>query len=520
MKNIFKILSMSLILVGLNSCNEKDVLDLSPINNISIDAAFSSPSLIESSMNGVYNAAAIGQYTFTNPNAGRGYVWGAAFVQQNDTRGEDVVNTATFYQNTYIAVYDAGTANNVYYWVDGYRLINRCNLMIEGATTAVANGIITQAVADNYIGQSKFLRAITHFELLNHFARPYNETADASHFGIPYREVGVDTQDEIDSELAKGRNTVAECYTKIINDLTEAESLISSNELTKASKNAAIAFKTRVYLHKRDWAQVISEGTKLDGQYTLTPEPDGPFDSPYSNTESIFSILQGPNNNPGVNGALASQYNRRLLVCISPIIWRDPSWLVDDKRRSDTRDSDLKPDGMVFTNLGRKYTAKYRDDVNYTDPAPVIRYAEVLLNMAEAYARLTAANLPKSLEVLNIVRNRSLANPATQQYTSFSTPVAAVEAIIKERRIEFLMEGKRWNDIHRLQKDNLAPVDGIPQKVANGNPPATAFALGTPYTGPFGVAQIPSTDFRVLWPIPQLELNTNPILAEQQNPGW
>jgi hypothetical protein len=33
------------------------------------------------------------------------------------------------------------------------------------------------------------------------------------------------------------------------------------------------------------------------------------------------------------------------------------------------------------------YTNKYKDGVTYTDAAPVIRYAEVVLNMAEAQAR-------------------------------------------------------------------------------------------------------------------------------------
>lgn len=522
MKNIIKFISLFTILIGFNSCSEDALIDLSPINNISVDAAFSSASLIESSMNGVYNAAAIGQYNSTSANGGRGYVWGAAFVQQNDCRGEDVVNTATFYQLTYTATYDPTTANNIYYWIDGYRLINRCNLMIEGVTNAVSKGIITQAVANNYIGQSKFLRAITHFELLNHFARTYNYTTDASHLGIPYREVGVDTQSEIDSELLKPRNTVAECYTKILADLNDAETLITNTSLTKASKNAAIAFKTRVYLHKRDWANVIAEGNKLNGLYTLTAEPDGVFDNSYSNTESIFSVLQASTNNPGVNAALASQYNRRLLVCISPIIWRDPSWLTDDKRRSETYDGAGDPNGMIFTSSGRKYTAKYRDKVNYTDAAPVIRYAEVLLNMAEAYARLSTPNMPEALAKLNTVRNRALANPTTQGYTiaSFANATALVGAILKERRIEFLMEGKRWNDIHRLQGDNLFPIDGIPAKVANGNPAASTFTLGTPYTGALGVAAIPSSDYRFLWPIPQAELNTNPTLAQQQNPGW
>ncbi|MCL8006692.1 RagB/SusD family nutrient uptake outer membrane protein [Gelidibacter japonicus] len=515
MKNIFKFLSITLIGIGMVSCSEDKMLDLSPINNISIDDAFSSPSLIESSINGMYNAAAIGEYSGT----GRGYIWGAAFVQQNDCRGEDVVNEATFYQLTYRANYDATTANNVYYWVDGYRLINRANLVIEGVTTAVQAGIITSEVGDDYIGQAKFLRAITHFEMLNFFARPYNFSAGASHPGIPYREVGVDTQGEIDSEILKGRNTVAECYQKVLADLNDAESLISNTNLTKASKNAAIAFKTRVYLHMRDWNNVIVEGTKLTGAYTLTAEPDGVFANNSGNSESIFSIAHSATNNPGVNAALASQYNKRKLVCISPIIWRDPSWLVDDKRRTETTDGS---DGLVIAFGGRKYTNKYRDDVGYSDFAPVIRYAEVLLSMAEAHARTATPNLPKSLELLNMVRNRSLANPATQAYTatSFTTPAAMVAAIIKERRIEFLMEGRRWSDIHRLQGDDLHPIDGIPAKVANGSPPASAYVLGTPYDGALGEAAIPGTDFRFLWPLPQIELNANPTLATQQNPGW
>ena len=256
MKKILNYLIISVFGIGMISCTEENLLDLSPINNISLDDAYSSASLIESSLNGMCNAAAIGQYNSTDPNGGRGFIWGAAFVQQGDNRGEDVVNTATFYQLTYTATYDPGTANNVYYWIDGYRLINRCNLVIEGVTKAVESGIITQAVGDNYIGQAKFLRAITHFELLTHFARPLNFTAGASHPGIPYRVVGVDTQAEIDTEILAGRNTVAECYQKVLADLNDAESLTTSTILTKGSKNAAAAFKTRVYLHMNDNGQV------------------------------------------------------------------------------------------------------------------------------------------------------------------------------------------------------------------------------------------------------------------------
>ena len=518
MKNIIKLILLSVVVLGMSSCTEEKVLDLKPINNVSEADAFTTPSLIASYMNGVYNAAAIGQYNATTPNGGRGYVWGAAFVEQGEARGEDVVNMATFYQLTYTATYDATSANNVYYWIDGYRLINRCNLMIEGCNDAVSKGVITQAVANDYIGQCKFLRAITHFELLTYFARPYNFTAGATHPGVPYREVGVNTAAEITSETAKPRNTVAECYTKVLSDLTDAETLIISTGFTprviaKATKQAAIAFKTRVYLHKRDWANVIAEGSKLTG-YALTADPATPFvlASNLNNTESIFSIQHAATANPGVNAALASILKNRALVCISPIIWRDPEWLADDKRRVEGK--------FIYTASGIKYTNKYTDIVNLTDASPVIRYAEVVLNMAEAQARLATPNLTTALTLLNSVRNRSLADPATQAYTlaGLNTPTLMVKAILKERRIEFLQEGRRWSDIHRLQGDDIAPIAGVPAKVNNGTPSVNAFILGNSYVIPLGVAAIPSSDFRFLWPIPQVELNTNPGLG--QNPNW
>ena len=89
MKNIFFRLSIvTLIVFSMNGCTEDNILNLSPINNISVDDSFSTPSLIASSLNGMYNAAAIGQYNSTSANGGRGYVWGAAFVQQGDNRGK------------------------------------------------------------------------------------------------------------------------------------------------------------------------------------------------------------------------------------------------------------------------------------------------------------------------------------------------------------------------------------------------------------------------------------------------
>ena len=113
--------------------------------------------------------------------------------------------------------------------------------------------------------------------------------------------------------------------------------------------------------------------------------------------------------------------------------------------------------------------------------------------------------------------------PATQSYTaaSFADNIAMLGAILKERRIEFNMEGRRWPDIHRLQFCPYYPIDGIPAKLANSAPPTSAYVLdGNPYTGALGVSAIPYSDYRFLWPIPRVETDANPTLAAEQNPGW
>lgn len=518
------VLSISLLMAMTNSCSDADTLDLQPYNNVYENVAFTTAVNVDLAIIGVYNAAQNGVYK-TSPDAAntpRGYVFGAAYVEQNDVRGEDMVNTATFFQLTYTATYDGGSPNNSHYWMNAYGLVNKANIVIDGLKQAGANGVISSAVRDNYLGEMYYLRALAHLELLKHFSRPYNFTTDASHPGVPYRTVPITSPAAIQEGLKVGRGTVAETYAKIIADLDQAETLTASKStrngnarITRATKEAAIGLKVRAYLNMRNWTKVLTEGAKLNAAYTLTATPEIPFivANNYNNTESIFSIENSANTNPGTNAGLASMYNDRSLVCISPIIWRNSKWLVDDKRRRDTL--------MVRTaSSGVKFVNKYKDVTNLSDGSPIMRYAEIVLSMAEANARL--GNTAVGIDQLNKVRNRSLASPATQQYTaaSFANTTSLVDAIITERRIEFLGEGMRWGDIHRLLYDDLIPMPGIPAKMSNGMPTGASFALGTPYTGPLGVAMIPKTDFRVLWPFPNDEVVNNPTLAAQQNPGW
>lgn len=534
-KHIRKLVFAPVILVVMVIASCSDIIDTSPYSSIDENAAFSTASLCDLSVNGMYQAAQRGDFG----GAGRGYPFGAAFVEQGDCRGEDVVNIYAFYQYTYEGTYSTGTANNVWYWSDTYRLINRANIVLEGAQKAADNGVITQEKADEYKGEALAFRAIAHHDLLIHFARPYKDTPTASHMGVPYRKLPNNTPANIEENAAQGRHTVAECYQWIIEDLNEAESFLplkasrsGKTSVTRWTKQAVAGIKSRVYLHMYDWANVITEANKFKtgGTYAGTAEleasPNGSFLAlGYSTKENLFSIENSATNNPTVNGALGSQYKRRQLVSVSPIIWRNDRWLANDKRRTSavmTATGAVDGAAMVFTTgTGSvRYTNKYKDEVGYSDGAPIIRFAEVLLNSAEAYARQN--DITNALADVNLVRDRALANPTAESYVAadFADNVELLGAILDERRIELLMEGRRWPDIHRLQFCPHFPIDGIPAKLANAMPSNADFSLGTPYSGPLGITAKPYSDSRFLWPLPAIETNANPVLAAQQNPGY
>ncbi|HXJ99249.1 MAG TPA: hypothetical protein VNJ50_10400, partial [Gelidibacter sp.] len=97
MRNFLKYLGILTMIFSLASCSDENLLDKTPFNKIAESEAFSSPENIRLSVVGMYENAAIGLYT----GAPRGFVWGGAWVQQNDNRGEDVVNMASFYKITY-----------------------------------------------------------------------------------------------------------------------------------------------------------------------------------------------------------------------------------------------------------------------------------------------------------------------------------------------------------------------------------------------------------------------------------
>jgi hypothetical protein len=529
-RTCFLLLSISI----LGSC--KKVLDVAPYDSLTDATAFETPARIDLAMNGVYDAAQSGFYAGSYVN-NRGYPFGSASIQQGDMRGEDMATQQTFYQITNEATYNATTANNVNMWGNLYGLINKANLTIEGLAVAVSKGIITSAVGAQYTAECRFLRAMALHEAVVNFARPYAD-GNGNKLGVVIREFGINSDATVAAAKAIPRSTVAECYTKILADLDFAEQNLSATKNTfRATKSAAIALKMRVKLHMQDWAGVITEGAKLvtqsnnpgpapdykryksqygDSLMTSVTAPFGTAVAPVASTpENVFSIKNDPTDNPGTNAALARMWGRpssRGVCVISPIIYNLTTWRCDDQRRTSTL---IAQSGQYY------YTAKYIDYTNWSDAAPMIRYAEVILILAEAEARNATGTTvsAKGLDLLNFVRNRAV--PSSAYYTTFANKNALIKAILEERRIEFLAEGKRWGDIHRLALDPDFNTGGIPAKmsaISGTDLTLASYNCAGGITLVKGIPAIAYSDIRFIWPIPLDEVQQNPIVI--QNPGY
>ena len=198
-----------------------------------------------------------------------------------------MVNVATNYQVTYFGTYTPVSPNNVNMWKELYAVINKANLSITGFKSAGLSGILTAATANQYEAECRFLRAMSHHELLIHFARPYADGAGAA-LGVPYRDYQINNQADVEFAKTKPRETVAACYTKILLDLDYAEANLPSTGLNyRATKAAAIALKMRVKLHIGDWAGVITEGNKLIPA-TIDPQNWTTVVSPIGQNEQII----------------------------------------------------------------------------------------------------------------------------------------------------------------------------------------------------------------------------------------
>ena len=483
----------TLLAIGTTACN--DDLDPIPETLISDQVVFDTPARIELQVNNLYSYVKTGAF------------YGGRFIVYGDVRAEEFVNRTTNSVTAFgvwaHAITPTSQNDVVNLWAAAYQAINQANVFLAGMEANSAKFIAPvfpatfATTAEQYKAEARLLRALSYYSLLQFYARPYADGA-GSKPGLPLRLQAETTL--AGNDLA--RSTVAEVYTQILADLQFAEENLpltytgnaaAAPNITRAHRNTAIALKTRVLLSMQRYADVVTEANKIVSTaapftatsgvaHALNPSIATVFASPQETTESIFSFPFTAQNAPGTQNQLAGYFtptpvgNGEFFLNTSGILG-NPAWSATDARRT----------SFVFVSGGASYLRKYASGTPYLDKAPVIRYAEVLLNLAEGLARTSATNIPRSLTLLNAVRGRSNGS----LYPATISKQELIDAILLERRIEFIGEGLRNNDIMRLYQP-------IPAKSS--------------------VPAIPTSDPRYVWPIPATETQTNNLLV--QNEGW
>ena len=348
-----------------------------------------------------------------------------------------------------------------------------------------ANNIINSPIADNaniqqIKGEAYAIRALAYFNLVRYFGSPY--TLDPSKLGVP---IITTYQADLKPERAK----IADVYTLINKDLTQAFTLMTKfTNSSQFSKYSAKALQAKVYLAMGDKtnAKTAALDVITNSGFTAISSAahTGYWAGVAPRTDKVETLLEISFDAVANNAFDALPYiylqsgNYGDMLCSSE--------LYDLFETTDIRKS-LYATGIrgglasVFVNKYGSFTGDHSD-------TKVIRMSEMYLIAAEASY---PSNTADALKYVNEVTSRRGATAIA------SSGSALLEDIITERRKELAFEGERYLDMQRLQR-NIA---------RSKNYPAAALSIDF-------------TNYRRIMPIPQGELDANPSIKSQQNPGW
>jgi len=474
--------------LGTFSC-QNDLLNVKPNTQLDGGLAFDTPSRVLAQVNGLYSYVKVGSFL-----GGRYQIYG-------DIRANDFINrqnngvTGLLVWNHTLAETSSNDVTSV--WGAAYAAINQVNVFLAGLDTNAGKFGASPfpsgyaSTVAGYRAEARLLRALCYYSLLQLYARPYID-GNGSRPGLPLRlqaEFGLGNND-----LA--RSTVGQVYDQILLDLNAAEQGLPAsqggNNVIRAHRNTAIALKTRVYLTMGRYSDVITEANKIvptSAPYVaanggvangLNSSITAVFAPPQETTESILSFPFTAQDTPGTQNQLAFYYlpsalgggGEYSLNTAAGGILANPGFLSTDVRRT----------SLVAAVGNERFLTKYPTGTPFTDKAPVIRYSEVMLSLAEALVRTNGAADTRALALLNAVRTRS----NSTAYTAFTSSSDFIDAILLERRIEFLGEGIRNIDLMRLNA--TIPGKGSVGDVSPSNP-------------------------LYVWPIPSTELSANTLMT-------
>lgn len=363
-------------------------------------------------------------------------------------------------------------------WTSVYsKSIFNANAAINGLRSSTS---LTPSIKNQLLGEALVIRAFCYFYLVNLYG------------DVP---LVLSTDYRINSSI--GRTSAANVYGQLINDLKEAELLLSTDyldgtilkstvERTTINRYVATSLLARVYLFIQDWSNaVLMASAVIDNKAMYdTVSLDQVFlvnskeclwqiqsvNGFVTNTTDAFEFLSAKSFFPGARSCL----NNDLVQSFSPFDNRRRNWI--DSVESDNRTYYL-PNKYKITSYAAPVTER----------TVVMRLAEQYLIRAEARAKTD--DLPGAESDLNVIRLRAGLAPVAG-----ASKQQLLTQIEDERRKEFFAEwGHRWFDLKRTERavEVLAPKKGVTFR---------------------------ETD--LLYPIPQTEILQNPALEGHQNPGY
>ena len=160
------------------------------------------------------------------------------------------------------------------FWQDTYETIARANNVIAN----IPGMELEDAVKNQYLGEAKFLRAYSYFNLVNIFG------------SVPLKLKSQNTA----ADIHVGLSSVSEIYKQIDADLTDAADGLTDTKTGRANRSAALALLAKSKLFQGDWNGALEAITKFEtvnAGYSLEPVYADLFCSGGENSvESIFAI--------------------------------------------------------------------------------------------------------------------------------------------------------------------------------------------------------------------------------------
>ena len=363
-------------------------------------------------------------------------------------------------------------------WAGSYQAINEANYVIESARELTDEDAAT---ANRFVGEALFLRGLFYFDLARIFSYEPGRAVNNYTTGVVLRTEATRTAGDA---VLKERASVEEVYAQIEKDLQESITVLTQHGGTSpyaANRANAEALLGKVYLYWGKYQNAITQLTAaLQHTSARLAEPSEVANMFASapNVESLFEI--------NYDAATETLWVNDCAACYT---WPNGTWFSmwpSAELLALFQPGDARIALYPTTATGIRYVNKYTyARGSWTDNSPVIRYADVLLMRAEAYAETGQTALAQA--DLNLLRSKRNATPIT------ATGAALLQAIQDERRRELAFEGHRWFDLKRRGQDITKPAFG-------------------------NNATVPYTDFRILAPLPATQITNNALL--KQNPGY